>query len=113
MVDALNAAIDRREEGLVLKDPDSVYRPNARTRGGWIKVKPEYSGGLCDQCDLVIMGGYFGTGRKGGGIVSHFLLGVAVDEGEQVSRINGCVVDPVHMLPEGWKSIPLTSGANC
>ena len=33
----LNKAIDQREEGLVLKDPDSIYKPNAR-KGGWIKV---------------------------------------------------------------------------
>ena len=31
VIDALNEAIDRREEGLVLKDPDSVYKPNARS----------------------------------------------------------------------------------
>ena len=42
VVDALNEAIDRREEGLVVKDPDSAYRPAARAGGGWIKVKPEY-----------------------------------------------------------------------
>lgn len=40
VVSALNEAIDRREEGVVLKDPDSVYQPAAR-RAGWIKVKPE------------------------------------------------------------------------
>lgn len=37
---ALNTAIDQREEGLVLKDPQSVYRPASR-KSGWIKVKPE------------------------------------------------------------------------
>ncbi len=83
VVDALNDAIDRREEGLVLKDPDSVYRPNVRTKGGWIKVKPEYSGSLVDQCDLIIMGGYFGSGRRGG-VVTHFILGLVVtDAGEE------------------------------
>lgn len=37
VADALNDAIDNREEGIVLKDPDSIYRPNFR-KGGWIKV---------------------------------------------------------------------------
>ncbi len=50
----------------MLKDPDSVYKPNVRTKGGWIKVKPEYSGSLMDQCDLIVMGGYYGSGRRGG-----------------------------------------------
>jgi len=76
VVDALNDAIDRREEGLVIKDPDSVYKPGARAGGGWIKVKPEYQNQLMDQLDLVVIGGYYGKGR-GGGRVSHFLLGVA------------------------------------
>jgi len=76
VVDALNDAIDRREEGLVIKDPDSVYKPGARAGGGWIKVKPEYQNQLMDQLDLVVIGGYYGKGR-GGGRVSHFLLGVS------------------------------------
>ena len=78
---ALNEAIDRREEGIVLKDPESVYKPNARSGGGWLKIKPEYNNELMDQCDLVVMGGYYGkgnrmTGVSGGAGVTHFLLGV-------------------------------------
>ena len=38
---ALNDAIDRREEGIMVKDPDSVYKPNVR-KGGWLKLKPDY-----------------------------------------------------------------------
>jgi hypothetical protein len=30
IVSALNDAIDRREEGLVIKAPNSVYKPNVR-----------------------------------------------------------------------------------
>ncbi|WAR24448.1 DNLI4-like protein, partial [Mya arenaria] len=41
--DALNEAIDGREEGIMVKNPESVYRPNTR-KGGWFKVKPEYVG---------------------------------------------------------------------
>ena len=78
VVAALNEAIDRRDEGVVLKDPDSVYRPNARAKGGWLKMKPEYADSLVDQCDLIVMGGYYGSGRRGGGTISHFLLGLAV-----------------------------------
>jgi len=32
-VDALNQAIDRYEEGIMVKDPESVYKPNSRTAG--------------------------------------------------------------------------------
>ena len=41
----------------MIKDPDSVYKPGARTKAGWIKIKPEYQKDLTDTCDLVILGG--------------------------------------------------------
>ena len=74
--DALNEAIDNQEEGIVVKNPESVYRPNTR-KGGWFKMKPEYIGGLMDELDVLIVGGYFGVGHRGG-LMSHFLCGVAV-----------------------------------
>ena len=75
VVTALNEAMDRREEGLVIKDPNVPYKPGARAGAGWVKVKPEYEAELVDTLDLVIIGGYWGKGR-GGGRVSHFLLGL-------------------------------------
>lgn len=41
VVEALNDAIDRQEEGLILKNPNSIYKPAAKTGGGWYKIKPE------------------------------------------------------------------------
>ncbi|KAK7101253.1 DNA ligase 4-like [Littorina saxatilis] len=75
-VEALNDAIDGREEGIMVKDPETPYRPNVR-KGGWFKIKPEYIGGLMDELDLLILGGFFGEGHRGG-MMSHFLCGVAV-----------------------------------
>ena len=40
-LNALNDAIDRREEGIMVKDPLSIYKPNVR-KGGWLKIKPDY-----------------------------------------------------------------------
>ncbi|XP_005097120.1 DNA ligase 4 [Aplysia californica] len=81
--DALNEAIDNKEEGIMVKLADSVYRPNTR-KGGWFKIKPEYIGGLMDELDLLIVGGFFGVGHRGG-MMSHFLCAVAVPpaEGEE------------------------------
>lgn len=75
VINELNWAIDCRLEGIILKDPTSVYKPNTR-KGGWYKIKPEYTDGLMDHLDLIIMGGYFGEGRRKG--ISHFLVGAAV-----------------------------------
>lgn len=36
----LEDAIDNREEGIIVKDPLSVYKPNLRNEG-WYKIKSE------------------------------------------------------------------------
>ncbi|KAM4602275.1 DNA ligase 4 [Polymixia lowei] len=75
VVNALNEAIDNREEGIMVKDPLSIYKPDKRGEG-WLKIKPEYVDGLMDELDLLIVGGYWGKGRRGG-MMSHFLCAVA------------------------------------
>ncbi|UYV82303.1 LIG4 [Cordylochernes scorpioides] len=83
VVEALNQAIELREEGIMLKLASSIYKPNSRS-SGWYKVKPEYVDGLMDQLDLLIVGGYYGGGRRRSG-VSHFLVAAASGEGHWVS----------------------------
>ncbi|KAI1885348.1 hypothetical protein AGOR_G00219210 [Albula goreensis] len=75
VVSALNEAIDNREEGIMVKDPLSIYKPDKRGEG-WLKFKPEYVDGLMDELDLLIVGGYWGKGRRGG-MISHFLCAIA------------------------------------
>ncbi|XP_067842559.1 DNA ligase 4 [Heptranchias perlo] len=75
VADALNEAIDKREEGIMVKNSLSVYKPDKRGEG-WLKIKPEYVDGLMDELDILIIGGYFGKGHRGG-MVSHFLCAVA------------------------------------
>lgn len=75
VVSALNDAIDSREEGIMVKDPLSIYKPDKRGEG-WLKIKPEYVDSLMDELDLLIVGGYWGKGRRGG-MMSHFLCAVA------------------------------------
>lgn len=75
VIDALNEAIDNREEGILVKDPMSTYKPDKRGEG-WLKIKPEYVSGLMDELDLLIVGGYWGKGLRGG-MMSHFLCAVA------------------------------------
>lgn len=75
VVNSLNEAIDNREEGIMVKDPMSIYKPDKRGEG-WLKIKPEYVDGLMDELDLLIVGGYWGKGRRSG-MLSHFLCAVA------------------------------------
>lgn len=83
VVDELNRAIDLRLEGIIIKNPESIYKPNIRKASGWLKIKPEYIDNLMDELDLLIIGGYYGEGRRST-LISHFLLAVASSE-----QING------------------------
>ncbi|CAK7213261.1 DNA ligase (ATP) [Sporothrix eucalyptigena] len=65
-------------EGLVLKNPRSMYRLNSRN-DDWIKVKPEYMTEFGESLDCIIIGGYFGSGHRGG-TLSSFLCGLRVGQ---------------------------------
>ncbi len=52
-------------EGLVIKDLKSVYRAGAR-EFAWIKLKQEYGGLLSDSLDLIVVGAFYGHGRRKG-----------------------------------------------
>nr|CDS32321.1 DNA ligase 3 [Hymenolepis microstoma] len=60
-------------EGLVIKPNDGIYEPGKRH---WIKIKKDYlgQGSMADSADLIVLGAYFGTGKKGG-LASVFLMG--------------------------------------
>ena len=34
---------DLQEEGIILKNPDSEWKPGDRRLGSWVKIKPEYT----------------------------------------------------------------------
>lgn len=74
----LRDVVAQASEGLVLKNPRSAYRLNERN-DDWMKVKPEYMTEFGESLDCLIVGGYYGSGKRGGGL-SSFLCGLRVDE---------------------------------
>ncbi|KAL4931510.1 DNA ligase (ATP) DNL4 [Aspergillus undulatus] len=76
----LRRAVAEASEGLVLKNPRSFYRLNER-HDDWMKVKPEYMTEFGESLDLVVIGGYYGSGHRGGNL-SSFLCGLRVNEGQ-------------------------------
>ncbi|KAG6034623.1 hypothetical protein E4U41_006469 [Claviceps citrina] len=70
----LREVVATASEGLVLKNPRSMYRLNSRN-DDWLKVKPEYMAEFGETLDCVIIGGYYGSGRRGG-TLSSFLCGL-------------------------------------
>jgi DNA ligase-1 len=58
-------AIENGCEGLILKDPGSIYQ--AGSRGwSWIKLKRSYQAKMVEPTDVVIVGAFMGRGRRSG-----------------------------------------------
>ncbi|KAI1393174.1 ATP-dependent DNA ligase [Hypoxylon trugodes] len=76
----LRQIVSDASEGLVIKNPRSMYSLADRS-DNWIKVKPEYMSGFGESVDVVIIGGYYGSGHRGGAIGS-FLCGLRASEND-------------------------------
>jgi DNA ligase-1 len=62
-------ALQDNQEGVMVKNLDSLYHPGRRIVGGWLKVKP-----VMENLDLAIIGAMWGTGKRAGAL-SSFILG--------------------------------------
>ena len=63
--DVLENSINSGCEGLMLKVLDADYRAGSRG-SNWLKLKREYQNELGDSLDLVVVGAFFGRGRRTG-----------------------------------------------
>ena len=63
--DFFENSINAGSEGLMLKMLDKPYQAGARG-SHWLKLKREYQNELGDSLDLVVIGGFFGKGRRTG-----------------------------------------------
>jgi DNA ligase-1 len=81
--DFLNEALEKKLEGVVIKsmDDSSVYEAGKRS-WFWLKWKEEYAEGMRETFDLVIIGKYYGRGRRKGSFGA--LLCAALNEEEQL-----------------------------
>ena len=65
VLEILENSINSGCEGLMLKMTQSLYR--AGIRGShWLKLKREYQNDLGDSLDLIVIGAFFGKGRRTG-----------------------------------------------
>lgn len=90
-----------REEGIIIKDPNSKYSCALRGKA-WIKLKPDYDNDACKDLDMLVIGGYRGDGIAGGFLES-FLCGVIEkrpEEGEEFEHID---VHPVCRVKNGLR----------
>jgi len=85
MIEFMESGIDAGSEGLMLKMPDSRYQ--AGSRGSyWLKLKREYRNELGDSLDLVVVGGFFGRGRRTG-MYGALLLAAYDDEQDKFTSL--------------------------
>ncbi|MEE2606074.1 MAG: ATP-dependent DNA ligase [Thermoproteota archaeon] len=65
VIEVLENSINSGCEGLMLKMLDSSYRAGMRG-SNWLKLKREYQNELGDSLDLIVIGAFFGKGRRTG-----------------------------------------------
>ena len=63
IMNQFNLALQRAEEGIVIKRADSIYKPDKRCPD-WVKMKCDYIDTIVDTLDLIIIGGYYGEGKR-------------------------------------------------
>jgi len=69
-----DSAIDAGCEGIMAKTLDPSVGYQAGKRGyAWIKFKREYKSELTDTLDLVVVGGFYGKGRRAGKIGGYLM----------------------------------------
>ncbi|NOQ32579.1 MAG: ATP-dependent DNA ligase, partial [Methanosarcinales archaeon] len=83
------AALDAGHEGVMLKNPDSLYSPGKRGKN-WLKVKP-----IMETLDLVVVGAAWGEGRRANLIGSYLLACYDTDTGEflEIGRVGTGITD--------------------
>jgi len=82
-------ALDAGHEGVMLKNPDSVYSPGKRGKN-WLKIKP-----IMETLDLVVVGADWGEGRRANLIGSYLLACYDPDTSEflEIGRVGTGITD--------------------
>jgi DNA ligase-1 len=93
--------ISKGLEGVVVKRMDSPYQAGARNFN-WVKLKRTTSGELNDTVDLVLLGYYFGKGKRTDFGLGALLAGVYDSENDRFETITKIGTG---LSDEGWREI--------
>lgn len=84
--DYFNGQISEGLEGVVVKRIDAIYRPGKRNFN-WIKLKRQEEGHLDDTIDAVVLGYYYGKGKRAGFGIGAFLVGLYNQEKDRFETV--------------------------
>lgn len=73
-------------EGVVVKRPDSLYQAGKRNFN-WIKLKYQAASKLNDSIDVVVLGYYYGKGKRSALGIGAFLVGIYNAQKEQFETV--------------------------
>ncbi|KAJ8959847.1 hypothetical protein NQ318_011580 [Aromia moschata] len=79
IIDELNAAVDKEEEGIIIKESNSIYKYGDRNTG-WYKMKLEYFEDAMNDLDLILMGGQYASSTSD--TLNSFVVGICSGRAE-------------------------------
>ncbi|MBI2356705.1 ATP-dependent DNA ligase [Candidatus Dojkabacteria bacterium] len=90
-----NKYVDMGLEGIIIKDLDGSYSPGVRNFE-WIKVKKSVDSSMIDTVDLVVLGYYYGSGKRSKFGIGAILGGVynpELERFESVTKVGTGITD--------------------
>jgi len=88
-------------EGIMAKRPKALYQPGKRNFN-WIKLKRQEEGHLEDTIDCVVLGYYYGKGKRASFGIGAFLVAIY---NKQEDRFETCAKIGTGLSDEGWREI--------
>lgn len=113
VITQFDLAIQRNEEGIIIKQLDTDYHPNERS-SKWVKLKGDYLEGVTDTFDCLVIGGYYGTeshrvDKTPDNLdrITHFLVGIS-SKIDMQNPLNSFII-PFAKIGTGFTGVELSS----